>query len=367
MIPGGKQFSRRGHAAQLPGVAAGAKHSVSVPAAGKRVMNRAWRLAILSLFAVVVLGGAPFVGMQQIPPSALWRQADDTAVVVLWELRIPRVCLAFLAGASLAQSGMAFQAMFRNPLATPFTLGVASGASLGAAVYIRLGLAFSLWKISGGSIFAFGGAVLSILAVYGLTRARRGFSTATMLLAGVAMGMFFSSLILLIQYVSDFTQTFRILRWVMGGLEKGVGFDEVLSVLPFAVAGSLLVLSLTHELNLITTGEELAASRGVEVHRTKMALFFAASLMVGAVVAVCGPIGFVGLMAPHICRLLIGPDHRYLTPATLLFGGAFLILCDTLARTVMAPTELPVGIITALLGGPFFLWLLLGRRTGVTG
>jgi iron complex transport system permease protein len=148
----------------------------------------------------------------------------------------------------------------------------------------------------------------------------------------------------------------------MGGLEKEVGFDAVLSVLPFAVAGSLLVLYLTHELNLISTGEELAASRGVEVHRTKMILFFAASLMVGAVVAVCGPIGFVGLMAPHICRLLIGPDHRYLTPATLLFGGAFLILCDTLARTVMAPTELPVGIITALLGGPFFLWLLLGRR-----
>ena len=154
-----------------------------------------------------------------------------------------------------------------------------------------------------------------------------------------------------------------MLRWVMGGLYKGVGYDEVFSVLPFAVAGSLIVLYLTHELNLITTGEELAASRGVEVNRTKMVLFFAASLMVGAVVAVCGPIGFVGLMAPHICRLLIGPDHRYLMPAVLLFGGAFLVLCDTLARTVMAPTELPVGIITALLGGPFFLWLLLGRRS----
>jgi len=314
------------------------------------------------MLAVVVLAAAPFVGMQRIPLGALWSGGDDTAASILWRLRIPRVCLAFLAGASLALSGMAFQAVFRNPLATPFTLGVASGASLGAAVYIRLGLAFSLWKISGESMFAFAGAALSILAVYGLTRARRGSSTATMLLAGVAMGLFFSSLILFIQYVSDFTQTFRILRWVMGGLEKGVGFDEVLGVLPFAVTGSLIVFCMTHELNLITTGEELAASRGVEVRRTRMILFFAASLMVGAIVAVCGPIGFVGLMAPHICRLLIGPDHRYLMPATLLFGGAFLILCDTLARTVMAPTELPVGIITSLLGGPFFLWLLLGRR-----
>jgi len=321
-----------------------------------------WTLAVLAVLAALVLAAAPFVGMQRIPLGALWSGGDDTAASILWRLRIPRVCLAFLAGASLGLSGMAFQAVFRNPLATPFTLGVASGASLGAAVYIRLGLAFSLWKISGESMFAFAGAALSILAVYGLTRARRGSSTATMLLAGVAMGLFFSSLILFIQYVSDFTQTFRILRWVMGGLEKGVGFDEVLGVLPFAVTGSLIVFCMTHELNLITTGEELAASRGVEVRRTRMILFFAASLMVGAVVAVCGPIGFVGLMAPHICRLLIGPDHRYLMPATLLFGGAFLILCDTLARTVMAPTELPVGIITSLLGGPFFLWLLLGRR-----
>jgi iron complex transport system permease protein len=179
----------------------------------------------------------------------------------------------------------------------------------------------------------------------------------------VAVSFFFSSLILFLQYVSDPTRTFRMLRWVMGGLDKIVGFGDVLSVLPFVVTGCLIVLYLVHELNLITTGDELASARGVEVNRTKLVVFFAASLMVGAVVAVCGPIGFVGLMAPHICRLLVGADHRWLTPATLLFGGAFLVLCDTVARTVMAPTELPVGIITALLGGPFFLWLLL-RRSG---
>jgi iron complex transport system permease protein len=270
--------------------------------------------------------------------------------------------MAFLAGAALAVSGMAFQALFRNPLATPFTLGVSSGASLGAALWIHLGWTASLGYVSGVSLFAFSGALLAITLVYGLSRIRQGFSTATLLLAGVAINFFFSSLILLLQYLSDFTRTFRMLRWVMGGLDKVIDFPEVFGVLPFAVSGCAIVLYLTHELNLITVGEELATSRGVEVNRTKVVLFFAASLMVGAVVAICGPIGFVGLMAPHICRLMIGPDHRYLTPATLLFGGAFLIVCDSLARTIIAPTELPVGIITALLGGPFFLWLLLGRR-----
>ena len=325
-------------------------------------MNRPTILTSLAVLAVVVLAFAPFVGMEDVPVGTLWNHSDPGKVDILWKIRIPRVSMAFLAGGALAVSGMAFQAMFRNPLATPFTLGVSSGASLGAAVSIHLGLSFSLLGISAVSMFAMGGAIVAISLVWGLTRARRGFSTATMLLAGVAVSFFFSSLILFLQYISDFTRTFRMLRWVMGGLDRVVGFDDVLGVVPFVVAGSAIVLYLTHELNLIMTGEELAASRGVAVDRTKLILFFAASLMVGAVVSICGPIGFVGLMAPHICRLLIGPDHRYLTPATLLFGGAFLTLCDTLARCVIAPTELPVGILTALLGGPFFLWLLL-RRT----
>jgi len=329
-------------------------------------MSRGSILAVSAVAAVGVLALAPFWGMEHVPLAALWGGTDDyTKIDILWKIRLPRVAMAFLAGAALATSGMAFQAMFRNPLATPFTLGVSSGASLGAAVSIHLGLAFSLFGFSSVAWFAFAGALGTVVLVYGLTRARRGFSTATMLLAGVAVSFFFSSLILFLQYLSDFTRTFRMLRWVMGGMDNVVGFDDVLGVLPFVVAGILILVYLTHELNLITTGEDLAAARGVDVDRTKMLLFFAASLMVGAVVAVCGPIGFVGLMAPHICRLLIGADHRYLTPATLLFGGAFLVLCDTLARTVLAPTELPVGIITALLGGPFFLWLLLGRSSEV--
>ena len=313
------------------------------------------------ILAVVVVCGAPLVGSEEISLGALWGDADAGQVQILWTLRMPRVAVAFLAGAGLAIAGMAFQAMFRNPLATPFTLGVASGSSLGAAVYITSGLAFSLLRIPGESWSAFGGALVTIAVVYGLARAVRGASNVTMLLAGVAVSFFFSSMILFLQYVSDPTRTFRMVRWVMGGLESIVGLDSVLTVLPFVFAGCAVVFYFRHELNLITTGEELAAARGVEVDRVKLVVFVVSSIMVGAIVSMCGPIGFVGLMAPHICRLVIGPDHRTLAPATMLFGGAFLVLCDTLARTVIAPTELPVGILTALLGGPFFVWLLLTR------
>ncbi len=302
-------------------------------------------MALLALLAAVIsaLGGL-----------------GDTALdsEILWKIRVPRVCLAFIAGSTLALSGTVFQAMFRNPLATPFTLGVSSGASLGAALYVWLGLTVSFLGIPGLSLAAFLGAVLAISIVYGLTRASKGFSTATMLLAGVAVSFFFSSLILFIQYMSDIINAFRIIRWLMGGLEI-VGYDPVISLIPFAVGGALIILFLTDELNLLTVGEDIASSRGVNVKRTKSLLFFATSLMVGGVVAVCGPICFVGMIVPHICRLILGAEHRHLAPASLLFGGMFLVLCDALARTLIAPAEIPVGVITALLGGPFFLWLLL--------
>jgi iron complex transport system permease protein len=328
-------------------------------------MRRPAALFLLALLAVLVLGAAPFVGAEPIPFSTLWQHDNGLTSQIFWQLRVPRVVMAFLAGAGLAAGGLAFQAVFRNPLAEPFTLGVASGAALGASAYIHLGLPFTLLWISGASWFAFAGALLAVVLVYGMTRARQGFSTATMLLAGVAVSFCFSSLILFMQYLSDFTQSFLLLRWVMGGLHTVVRFGEVLTVLPLVGIGILIVLCLTHELNLVTTGEELAASRGVAVNRTKILLFVAVSLMVGGIVSVCGPIGFVGLIVPHICRLLVGPDHRYLTPATLLCGAVLLCLCDTVARTVMFPNELPVGIVTSLLGGPFFLWLLLGSSQQV--
>lgn len=328
-------------------------------------MRRPLVLLVLALGTGLVLAAAPFAGMEPIPMAALWGNADPTAIMIFWQLRVPRVLMAVLAGAALAAGGLAFQAVFRNPLAEPFTLGVASGAALGASLYIHLGLSFSLLWIPGGSWFAFAGALLTVALVYGLTRLRQGFSTATMLLAGIAVSFCCSSLILFVQYLSDFTQSFVLLRWVMGGLHTVVGFHDVLAVAPVVVVGVAIILGLTNELNLLTTGDELAASRGVAVHQVKIVLFVAVSLMVGGIVATCGPIGFVGLIVPHIGRILVGPDHRFLTPASLLAGAALLGACDTLARTLMAPTELPVGILTSLLGGPFFLWLLLGRSPRV--
>lgn len=316
----------------------------------------------ISIFAVgslAVLMAAPLIGGQRVPLDAIWHpNGDDPAAMILWKIRLPRVLLGWIAGAGLAVAGMAFQAMFRNALATPFTLGVTSGASLGAAVAVRLGGSVAVFGVSGVSAGAIIGAMLSIAIVYGLTQFKRDCTTGAMLLAGVAVNFFFSSLILLLQYTADFYDTFRILRWLMGGLEM-VGFETPLRVLPFVVAGCCLLAFLVGELNLLSMGEELAASRGVSVFFTKTLVFLSVSCMVGVIVSFCGPVGFVGLMCPHICRLIVGPDHRHLLPATVLFGGAFLVICDTVARTAFAPTELPVGIFTSFLGGPFFLWLLL--------
>jgi len=316
-------------------------------------------LILFLLGSLVVFAAAPLIGGHGVSLESILRpDPEDPAGTIFWDIRLPRVCLAWIAGAGLAMAGMAFQSLFRNALATPFTLGVSSGASLGAAVGVRLGWGAALFGLSGVSVGAMGGALLAIAIVYGLTRLKRDCTTSAMLLAGVAVNFFFSSLILLLQYTADFYDTFRILRWLMGGLQM-VGFEAPLRTLPFVGAGGLLLAVLVGELNLLSVGEELAASRGVAVARTKTVLFLAVSCMVGAVVSVCGPVGFVGLMCPHICRLIVGPDHRRLLPATILFGGAFLVASDTVARTVFAPTELPVGIFTSFLGGPFFLWLLL--------
>jgi iron complex transport system permease protein len=327
-------------------------------------MSRFGFLPVFCIGSLAVLVCAPLVGGQDVSFSAIFHpNLDQPDAVILWEIRLPRACLAWIAGAGLATAGMVFQAMFRNVLATPFTLGVSSGASLGAAVSVRLGLGTAFLGFSAVSVGAIFGALLAIGIVYGLTRLKRNCTTGAMLLAGVAVNFFFSSLILLIQYTADFYDTFRILRWLMGGLQI-VGFEAPLQVLPFVLAGAFLTAMMVAELNLLTTGEELAASRGVAVLRVKTTLFISVSIMVGVIVSICGPVGFVGLMCPHICRLIVGADHRYLQPATFFFGGAFLVACDTVARTLFAPTELPVGILTSFLGCPFFLWLLIKPPRG---
>jgi len=323
--------------------------------------SKAMILASLTGLAIATALFMPWLGVHIPDWNVISRPSgQDIDAILFWQIRLPRVLLAMLAGAGLSLGGVVFQALFRNPLASPFTLGVASGASLGATIAIVSGIHVSLLGLSTTSLAALAGASLSITLVYGITRASGKLSPTTMLLGGVAISFFFSSLILLTQYLSDAGSSFRVLRWLMGDISQA-SIDSVLQLVPFIGSGILVVWSLHRELNLLSITDDIAASRGVHVERSRMILFFAVSLMVAGIVTVCGPIGFIGIMAPHICRLFIGANHRYLIPASILFGASFLTLCDTVARTITASAEVPVGIITAILGGPFFLWLLLGK------
>jgi iron complex transport system permease protein len=323
------------------------------------------RIAFITLFAVLALLICPTLGSVPISwVSFLHPFGTALSDTILWEIRVPRVSSAFVVGAGLSVSGMVFQSMFRNVLATPFTLGVSSGAAFGATLFFALGFSWSLWDTPGSSLFGIAGAIATTFIVFVLSsKTKEGVSTTvTLLLSGVVISFFFSSLILLLQYISDFTGIFRITRWLMGSLEMVT--YKTLIFLSFPVFFSALVAwFFGNELNLLVTGDEVALSRGVSVDRVRKILVFSTSLAVGAIVSFCGPIGFVGIVVPHICRLLVGPNHRILTPSVFLFGGAFLALSDTLSRMLIAPYEIPVGVITSLLGGPFFLWLLLHHDT----
>lgn len=312
---------------------------------------RMWILAAVAVLSVFV---APFLGES-------WLGGGAVDEMVFWEIRVPRVLMAFLCGVGLSVGGLVFQAMFRNSLATPFTLGVASGSTLSVALWVQLGLGISVLGISGMSLAALVGALVSILLVYGLARMAGGFSPLTMLLGGVVLSFFFASLTMLVQFFADAGSSFRVMRWLMGSL-GGADVDSVFQVLPFVVGGVGIVAFYRDELDLLSLGDELAMTRGVDVDGVRRGLFFAVSLMVAGVVTVCGPIGFVGIMVPHFCRMVFGVGHRVLVWASVLMGGVFLVWCDTLARSVATGSELPVGVLTALVGGPFFLWLLVKRR-----
>ncbi len=321
-----------------------------------------WLVIGLGVVVPLVL---PLVGPGPVDIGQLFHSgfADTTAGKIFWQIRVPRVLLGYLVGAALALAGMVFQAVFRNPLATPFTLGVSSGASFGAAVAVKMGLVFVVLGVSGVALSSFVGAVATILLVYFLTSLRRRFSTEAMLLAGVALSFFFSAAILFIQYLSDFAGSYQLVRWLMGDLNT-VGFAKPAQLALILVPSLVAILYFAPDLNLILAGDDLALTRGVNVQRVKVLVFFVVSLLTGAVVAFCGPIGFVGMMVPHFLRLLLGAEHRRLIWACVLVGGGFLVICDLVARTVIAPAEIPVGILTALLGGPFFLGLLIRGREG---
>ncbi len=315
-------------------------------------------LLLLSVLFIVPLIGSQPLHVQQIIDYL--KGNETTSGIIFFRIRIPRILLAIITGASLALAGVVFQALLRNPLATPYTLGVSSGGALGAVLVIKLGVAFSWWGFSTIQISAFMGSIATITLVYFLARRQKRISVYVMILAGVTLSYFFGAMILMLHFLADFTETRQMVRWMMGGLDV-VNPEILWRSLPLIFISYLVLFSQARMLNILSTSEEIALSKGIAVERVQKIAFLFASLLTGLVVAISGPIGFVGLIIPHFLRLIIGYDHRYLIPASLLLGGSFLAICDTVARTILAPVDIPVGIITALIGGPFFVWLLVRR------
>jgi iron complex transport system permease protein len=317
---------------------------------------------------VVAVFAAPFIGSTPISFANVFDThrpfTENVDAQIFFIARLPRAVAAALVGGTLAAAGVVFQGLLRNPLATPYTLGVSAGAALGAMLAISFGAALPLLGVASASL---AGALVAVAVVYALASARHhGLSTTVLLLAGVTLNAFFSALILFVQYLSDFAETYRALRWLMGDLDVA-SYQPVLAALPFVVVAFVAFAWLARPLNLLSLGGDAAATRGVPVVTAQRTAFFSASLATGAAVSVGGPIGFVGIIVPHLVRLLVGADHRLVLPASTFFGAAFLVACDALSRTIIAalihkPLELPVGIVTALIGGPFFLWLLLRKR-----
>ncbi|MCD4658163.1 MAG: iron ABC transporter permease [Planctomycetes bacterium] len=317
---------------------------------------------ILFTISGIVIVAAPFIGSTAINVSEIFHD-DSTANYIFFNLRLPRVLFAFLAGAALAVAGAVFQALFRNPLASPFTLGVLAGGSFGATVAIILFggsqvLFLSMLGINIVSVFTFAGCLLDVALVYLIAKMSRGFSISRLLLAGVVLNFFFASLVQLIVYTSDPSRNFELSRFMLGYLGVS-GYDAFFEVLPLIILGIFSAFYLTQELNLMQIGEEFATTKGVNTNRVKNISFLTMSLMTAGVIAISGPILFVGLMTPHIVRKFTGSHQFRITLGSIFVGGVMLVVCDTIARSVMPVGELPVGVITSMIGGPFFLILLI--------
>jgi iron complex transport system permease protein len=284
--------------------------------------------------------------------------------VILVQVRLPRLLLAFMVGSSLAAVGVGLQALLRNPLADPYILGISSGAALGAGLAVLFGIGTTVLAVSALPLCAMVGGLISIILVYRIAASYGYLPMHTLLLAGVILNAIFSALIMFVTSMMDPNRSFGMMYWLMGTL-TAPDYPVLIVLMLYLLVGMLILFSQARSLNLLTLGEEAARSLGVEVERVKKAVFFTSALLTGAVVSVSGMIGFVGMVIPHAVRMLIGADHRLLLPASALVGGMYLMAADTIARTVLSPGEIPVGIVTALAGGPFFIYLLMARKSGL--
>ena len=333
----------------------------------KKRFTRILTFFILLVTLFLTLFFALMVGPVNIPPltifqilfnisPASWPPGYATIVI---DIRLPRILLGALVGSALAVAGTTMQAIFRNPMASPYILGISSGAAFGAALAFVLGLNILL-GISAVTLLAFLFTLLTTYLVYTIAKGGERTSVETLLLTGIAVGSFFSALVSLLMYISG-EKLSTIWFWLMGGLWAS-DWNKLLFITPMIIFGIVALSLVSRHLNLLLMGEETALNLGLEVETFKKIIIILASLITAAAVSVCGIIGFIGLIIPHMMRILVGPDHRILLPSSCLVGAIFLVWVDTLARTIIAPVELPVGIITALFGAPFFLYLLRKRK-----
>ena len=329
----------------------------------KRLTIERWLAVLLALGLVLLaaLMAGLLLGPSQASPGRVFEvllgaDADSALADIVWRIRMPRLVVAMLVGASLSVAGVIFQALLRNPLADPFILGVSGGAALGAIAVLALGTLVGL-SADAVPVAAFVGAIAATILLYAVAAVRGRVAPTQLLLTGVVFNAFASAAIIFLASLAGLVDGARIFLWLIGNLSAATSGATGMVAL-FLALGLLCALGLARSLNLLALGDEPAQQLGVSIEVHKRILLVATSLMVGAAVAVSGLIGFVGLIIPHLLRLVLGPDHRLLVPASALAGAAFLVVCDTVARTILGGRELPVGAITALVGGPLFLFLL---------
>lgn len=311
-------------------------------------------IILYCLLTIVVLGLmilGLFLGSVDI------RSFDENSLYIIKHLRLPRVIMCVLSGAGLAVCGAAYQAIFRNPLSDPYTLGISSGAALGAAIAIVLGLDVFFFSIGG---FAFSFALLTVWIIIRISSVGNRLHITTLLLAGISINFLIAAIISIIMVVNQDSMD-KIIFWTMGSL-SGSKFSDITIVLPFVLIGIIIIRIYARELNALLTGNDTARSLGVNVERTKKIILFFSTLMIGVIVSYCGVIGFVGLIVPHIIRLLVGSDNRRIIPYSIFGGMIFMLVADIISRTVIAPSELPIGSITAVVGAPFFIYLLYNAK-----
>ncbi len=343
---------------------------------GSILTNSRWMaiLGVLSLTAIAVGLICLHFGAQPIAYGEVLRVlgdmasdrdrtegTSDIARTILLQVRLPRILLGFLVGCSLASVGVALQALLRNPLADPYVLGVSSGAALGTAVGILFGVGTTFLAETALPACGFVGGLVALAVIYRMATTYGQLPIHSLLLTGVILNAIFSALIMFITSILDPNRSYGMMAWLMGTLTAPT-YGSLVGLMIYLSIGLFLLFSQMRVLNILALGEESARTLGIDTEQAKRSLFVLTALVTGAVVSVSGMIGFIGMVVPHAVRLVIGADHRLLLPASALVGGTFLMGADTVARTLIAPTEIPVGIITALAGGPFFVYLLLWRK-----